>query len=248
MRRHTWLEGRVVWGRVQTGRDSKREVGLVRCTPRRLRRWATWLFVVPGIAVAGCAAPQFTYVADSSAKTYFKVPNYWHKISDSSLATQLQSTGFSTATGLWDAGYDANGVPSASHVLSASATRPFALALVTPLSPAASNAMSYNLLRDFILPVTPAQRQAAASRGFPLTRFQLLSDSVITPGTGVHGIREVFIYTYPDGNTDTFDQVALTNSNSTMVYLLLVHCLSTCYSRNMSQIDKVMTSFTVRSP
>jgi hypothetical protein len=247
MRMHTWLDGRVAWGRVRTGRDSQREVEPLRCTPRRLRQWGTWL-VVPGIAAVGCAAPQFTYVADSPAKTYFKVPYRWHKISDSSLAAQLKTNGFSTGTGLWDAGYDASGIPSAEHVLSASATKPFALAFVAPLGQAASNAMSYNLLRDFILPVTAAQRRVAASRGFPLIKFQLLSDSVITPGSGVHGIREVFSYTYPDGNTDTFDQVALTNSNSTMVYLLLVHCLATCYSKNTSQIDTVMTSFTVRSP
>lgn len=217
-------------------------------TARRLCRRVPWLVLVPVIALAGCAAPQFTYVADSSAKAYFKVPYRWHKIDDSSLAAQLKSSGFSTGTGLWDQGYDANGQPSADHVFSATATQPFALALVAPLSPAASNAMSYNLLRDFILPVTPTSRQAAAKNGFPLTGFRLLKDSVIAPGSGAHGVREVFTYTYPGGHTNTFDQVALTNSTDTMVYLLLVHCLSTCYSRNLSQIDTVMTSFTVRSP
>jgi len=204
--------------------------------------------VVPGITVAGCAAPQFTYVADSSAKTYFKVPYHWHKISASSLSAQLKKNGFSTGGGLWEAGYDADGIPSAGHVFSALATKPFAFALVEPLSQPASNAMSYNLLRDFILPVMLQQRRAVASRGFPLKEFQLVSDSVIAPGTGAHGVREIFSYTYPDGNTDTFDQVALTNSNSTMVYLLLVHCLSSCYGKNSSQIDTVMKSFTVGSP
>jgi len=216
-------------------------------TPRHLGRWKFMLLAVPALAVAGCAAPQFKYVTDSSANTYFKVPHQWHKIADSSLAAQLQRSGFSSGAGIWDTGYDAAGVPSASHALSSSATKPFALALVAPLSQAASNAMSYNLLRDFILPVTAAQRQVAAKHGFPLRGFRLLADSVITPGTGVHGIREIFSYTYPDGHTDTFDQVALTNSNATMVYLLLVHCTSTCYSKNTSQIDTVMTSFTVRN-
>jgi hypothetical protein len=220
----------------------------VKYTARRIARWTAWKLVLPLLAVAGCAAPRFTYVADSSAKAYFKVPNYWHKIDDSSLAAQLKSSGFTTGGAIWDAGFDAAGIPSASHVLSASVSKPFALALVAPLSQAASSAMSYNLLRDFILPVTSASRQNAARSGFPLVKFQLISDSVITPGSGVHGIREVYSYTYPDGSTDTFDQVALTNSNSTMVYLLLVHCLSTCYSKNTDAIDTVMKSFTVRSP
>jgi hypothetical protein len=216
---------------------------------RRLRRRA-YLLGLGGLALVtatGCFAPQFTYVTDSTAMAYFKVPYHWHKIDDTSLSTELKSSGFSTGTGIWDVGYDANGTPSATHVLSGLATKPFALALVTPLSQAGSNAMSYNLLRDFILPVTSTSRQAAAKRGFPLQGFQLLSDSVIKPGKDVHGIREVFSYTYPDGHTDTFDQVALTNSDSTMVYLLLVHCLSTCYSHDVSQINTVMTSFTVGS-
>ena len=217
-------------------------------TARRIARWTAWLTVLPLLTLVGCAAPPFTYVADSSAKAYFKVPNFWHKIDDISLAAQLQSNGFSAGAGMWDAGFDAAGIPSATHVLSASVSKPFALALVAPLSSAASNAMSYNLLRDFILPVTSSSRQNAAKSGFPLTGFQLVSDSVIAPGSGVHGIREVYSYTYPNGATDTFDQVALTNSNDTMIYLLLVHCLSTCYSKNTGAIDTVMQSFTVRSP
>jgi hypothetical protein len=220
----------------------------VRFTARRFARWTAWLPIVPLLVLAGCAAPSFTYVADSPAKAYFKVPNYWHQIDDNSLEAQLKSQGFTTGSGIWDAGFDAAGAPSAAHVLSASVRKPFALALVAPLSSAASNAMSYNLLRDFILPVTSASRQNAAKSGFPLREFQLFSDSVIAPGSGVHGIREIYSYTYPNGATDTFDQVALTNSNDTMVYLLLVHCLSTCYSKNTGAIDTVMQSFTVRSP
>jgi len=70
---------------------------------------------------------------------------------------------------------------------------------------------------------------------------------VLTPGQGYHGVRETFDYTYPDGSQNTFDQVALTNADSTEVYVLLVHCLSTCYNSDASQIDSVMKSFTVRS-
>ncbi|MGN6177048.1 MAG: hypothetical protein ACTHPS_29455, partial [Streptosporangiaceae bacterium] len=70
---------------------------------------------------------------------------------------------------------------------------------------------------------------------------------VLTPGQGVHGVRVTFNYTFPDGSTDTFDQVAFTNSDDTQVYLLVLHCLASCYQQNHSAIDTVMTSFTVRS-
>jgi hypothetical protein len=224
-------------------------VALVSHTRRRFGRWASFLPIIGVLAVAGCGAPQFRYAADSSANTYFKVPHQWHPISDLSLAVELQRGGYTAGGGLpWEVSYDAGMTPSVQHVVSASASQPVAQALVATVTVAASNAMSYNLLRNLILPVSPSNRQLAAQHGFPLTGFKLYRDSILTPGRGVHGVREIFSYTYPDGHTDTFDQVALTNSDATMVYLLLVHCLSTCYSKNFNQIDTVMTSFTVRSP
>src|SRR5260370_18249148 len=43
-----------------------------------------------GVTLAGCAAPQFTYVANSGASTYFKVPYSWHKISASAPSNEMQ--------------------------------------------------------------------------------------------------------------------------------------------------------------
>jgi len=202
------------------------------------------------IAATGCAAPQFTYVGDGSANTYFKVPYGWHQISDASLTQELKAPGsiFGKAPGMWDVAYDAAVSPNATDLASPIAMQPFVFAFVIPASAVLSNALSYNTLRDVTLPVTAADRAAATKDKFPLTNFQSLRDVVIQASQGIHGVWETFDYTYPDGITDTFDQVALTNSDATMVYLLVVHCLSTCYSKNFSQIDTVMTSFTVRSP
>lgn len=203
--------------------------------------------------VTGCAAPQFTYVSDSSAYTYFKVPFGWHKISDVSLAAQFKTPGsaLGQAVGTWDVAYDAADAPAAVHLFSPNATRPFAFAFVTPLSPTASNALRrspYNGLRDVLLPVTSAYRAQVALGNFPLTHFKLLRDIVLNPGHGVHGVWDTFSYTYPGGITDTFDQVALTNAGSTQIYVLMVHCVTACYSHNRDQLDTIMSSFTVRSP
>jgi hypothetical protein len=202
------------------------------------------------VLATGCAAPQFTYVSDSGANAYFKVPFGWHKISDVSLAAQFKTPGsvLGQAAGTWDVAYDADRAPTAVHLFSPNAAQPFAFAFVTPLSASASNAMSYNGLRDVLLPVTTAARAQAAQSSFPLTHFKLLRDTVVTPGQGVHGVWDTYDYTYPGGITDTFDQVALTNSNSTQLYVLVVHCVATCYSHNRGQLDTIMSSFTVRSP
>jgi hypothetical protein len=111
-----------------------------------------------------------------------------------------------------------------------------------------SSELSYNVLRDFMLPVTSDARTEDAQEGFSLTGFKSLRDQTISGKAGVHGVRETFDYTFPNGVSDTFDEVALTNSDSTQVYFLLVHCTETCYSQNTSSIDTVMTSFTVGSP
>jgi len=206
--------------------------------------------LVVAITATGCAAPAFTYVSDTSANTFFKVPFGWHRISDVSLAAQFKTPGsvLGQGSGAWDVAYDAAASPAAVHLFSPEARQPFVFAFVAPLGSAASNALSYNGLRDVLLPVTPAARTQATQSRFPLTHFKLLRDTVITPGQGVHGVWDTFNYTYPGGITDTFDQVALTNSNSTQLYVLMVHCEATCYIHNRAQMDTIMSSFTVRSP
>lgn len=201
-------------------------------------------------AAAGCAAPQFTYIADSSANTYFKVPYSWHRISNVSLAAQFKTPGSALGqNGTWDIAYDAAPAPTAVHLFSPNAIKPFAFAFVAPVPPAASQTLSDNGLRDVLLPVTSAGRLAAEQGGrFPLTHFRLLRDRAIKAGPGVHGVWDTYSYTYPGGTTDTFDQVALTNSDKTQLYVLMVHCVATCYSQNRDQIDTIVSSFTVRSP
>ncbi len=70
---------------------------------------------------------------------------------------------------------------------------------VGQLSSTASNELSYNMLRDFWLPVTSTTRQQDASEGFPLTNFKQLRDQTISGKQGVHGVRETFQYTFPAG-------------------------------------------------
>jgi len=52
-----------------------------------------------GVAVSGCAAPQFTYVANSGASTSRKIAYGWHKISASSLSSELQQVTGSSGGG-----------------------------------------------------------------------------------------------------------------------------------------------------
>jgi hypothetical protein len=206
-----------------------------------------WLIVAAVMAVTGCTAPRYTYVADSAASAYFKVPYGWQKISDSSLSAVING-GKAAPAGLWTVGYDAAPAPAAGHVLSPAAVRPFVLGMVINVSSTARGTLTTNGLRDFFLPVTATARQSAVLQGFRLTRFRLLRDALVSPARGIHGVRDVFDYRYPDGHVVTFDQIALTNTGRSELYILLVHCVATCYSHHRSEIDTVMSSLTVRSP
>ena len=44
-----------------------------------------------GVTVTGCGAPQYTYVANSSQSTYFKVPHGWHQISGGALQKAMEA-------------------------------------------------------------------------------------------------------------------------------------------------------------
>ncbi len=199
------------------------------------------------IGLSACGAPQYTYVADSSAGTYYKVPYGWHQISQQSLNAALAAAGGSGA-GVWLTAFDAGTAPSATHFLAPDVAQPFVFAEVGTLSSTASNELSYNMLRDFMLPVTSTTREQDAESGFPLTNFKQLRDDTITASQGVHGVRETFQYTFPGGVSDTFDEDVLTNADQTVVYFLMVHCTNACYSQNQNNINTIMSSFTVGSP
>jgi hypothetical protein len=197
--------------------------------------------------LTACGAPQYTYVADSSQGTYYKVPYGWHQISQQDLSTALQAVGASGA-GVWSTAFDAGSSPSANHFLDGSVSQPFLFAEVGEVSSTVSNELSYNVLRDFMLPVTSTSRQQDAESGFPLTDFKQIRDQTITGSQGVHGVREIFQYTFPGGAADTFDEDVLTNADQTIVYFLMVHCTNACYSQNQNDINTIMSSFTVGSP
>lgn len=198
------------------------------------------------VGLSACGSPAYTYVSDSKAGTYYKVPSQWHQISQQDLNAALKAAGGSSA-GVWSTAFDASPAPSADHNNSVALTKPYLFAEVGQLSSTGSNELSYDAMRDLWLPVTSSTRQTDASQGFPGTNFTQLRDQTISGKQGVHGVRETFQYTF-SGVTDTFDEVVLTNADQTVLYTVQVHCTNTCYTQNENNINTVMSSFTVGSP
>jgi hypothetical protein len=210
----------------------------------RLRHlYSVAALVIVGFSVAGCSlAPQYTYVSDSADSAYFKVPPSWHQVPESSLQS---AEGSSSQEGsyLWSEAYDANTKPSVDHVFAATG-KPVAYASVIGLSSTERSSISFNSMRDLLLPVTAAARKAASADHEELEGFQSLSDQVITDGNHNRGIREIFDYDLGTA-PETFDLTVLTNSSTTKLYFLLVQCTETCFASNYKQISDVVNSFTV---
>ena len=204
--------------------------------------WRVALLIIVGLSVAGCFAPDYTYVADSGDSAYFKVPPSWHQVSESSLEA-VQGQSGSEGTYLWSRAYDDSSSPSVQHVFSSS-PEPVAYASVLGLSAAQRGNVSFNSMRDLLLPVTSQARSAASAAHAGLAGFQSLRDDVITNGSHDRGVNEIFNYNL-GATPETFDLTVLTNSATTKLYFLLVHCSATCFADNYKQIATVVGSFTV---
>ena len=203
--------------------------------------WRVALLIIVGLTVAGCLSPDYTYVADSSDNAYFKVPPSWHEVSPASLQ-RVEGTS-SQGTYLWSRAYDDSASPSVKDVFSSS-SKPVAYASVLGLSATQASDVSFNSMRDLLLPVTATARSAASAAHVGFSGFQLLSDQMIKDGHHDRGIREIFDYnlgTIPE----TFDLTVMTNSDTTKLFFLLVHCQTAIFAANYPQIAKVVGSFTV---
>jgi hypothetical protein len=200
------------------------------------------------VSLSGCASSQpvdqalATVVYNGNPPAAFKVPVSWNQVNGPALARELEeTTGGSGGASIW--AFERGPGPRAGDFLSFGIARPFMFAEFGALNPTARRQMSDGQLRDFFLPVTAAARNKAAGQGFPLAGFRLIRDQTLILGQGVHGIRETYDYTYTsEGYTDTFDIDAVTNAAHDAVFLLVVHCTTTCYGKYRTEIEYIMSS------
>ena len=219
---------------------------------RQLRRTFAGLLAAGTLlaALAGCAAPSYTYAADSNDQTYLKVPASWHQVGTQALANAQSSLLAKSAAGpaggafAWSRAYAAAAKPAATDLLSGSST-PVVYISVQRLRDSLRAELSFDYMRDLLFPVTSPARQQAAADGDKLTGFNLVYSNTITTKDGMRGINELFEYDI-GGVPDAFDQTVLTNSSTTKLYLLLVQCYQDCFATNAAQIKAVVDSFTVR--
>jgi hypothetical protein len=118
--------------------------------------------------------------------------------------------------------------------------QPVLYARFRDLFPEERNAISFNTLRNIILPVTQyADGSKANDRN-----FQLLDDQEVTEKGG-KGVNLLFSFDY-NGTNETVNQSALVSNDQNKIYLLIIRCSTTCYNKNIDEINQIVKSFTVR--
>ena len=137
--------------------------------------------------VAGCGSPEYTYVTNSTDRTYLKVPTTWRQIDGKAIddAIGLDPTLTEEERGLWLEAYDADTAPSPVHLFGPSAPAPAAFVGVQQIPETARGQFSLDRLRDLFYPVSPSA--PAGGRAGPdvgRQRLRLISDEVLTPGQG----------------------------------------------------------------
>jgi hypothetical protein len=218
---------------------------------------AALLAVMLGFAVlfaSGCSAPEYTYVKNTTHKTYFKVPASWRVIDEDALkqitSADSSGSGNSTATpadnGSWAVAYDAAEVPSPTHLVDSDTSEPIVYASVQPVPETSPEKLSLDSLRDLLLPVTAMARSGQTGESSTFSDFTLVTDTVLTPEPGLRGVHEVFQYRLRGGPLQTFDQTAYVNDEASKVYVMLLRCSSECYQARRAELESVAASFTVQ--
>ncbi len=199
--------------------------------------------------LAGCGAPEYTYVTNSTDRTYLKVPAAWRPIDDKAMtdAIGFDPTLTEEQRGLWFEAYDADVAPSPTHLFGPSAAAPAAFVGVQQIPESARGQFSLDRLRDLFYPVSPSARQAAElDPTSGVTDLSLVTDEVLTPGNGLRGVHSVFRYRVGDGPMQMMDQTAYLNDDASKLYMFFVRCSTECYEQRQKEIGNVVSSFTVR--
>ncbi|MDQ3751380.1 MAG: hypothetical protein M3333_00600 [Actinomycetota bacterium] len=192
------------------------------------------------LTLFACEGSGYSYISNSSTKTYFKVPEEWklfernEMMSGGSPAVSLQS--LQGASDLWVVAFDAAPSPDLDNVLATSSQHPTGYALVRPLSEKERDTYSLASLRNEVVPLDRLEQADG--------RVEAVSEEDIELDGGAHGSRLVNKIKVGE-EFFTLDQTGLVDSGTHRVYVLVIGCKAACYEANKSVIDQVADSWTI---
>lgn len=198
-------------------------------------------------SLAGCGAPSKIYAKNSQLGLFFTVPAGWHKITAEEIRAHELTGADSAAKNkadlvLWQEAFSESKSTTAKNLLQLEApTALTAFARVRALTLNESDAMSYNGLRNLILPVT----ELTSGESTLVDDFQLLDEQEVITETA-QGLRTVYSFTPKGGKNETVDQTALLANDRRSIYFFLVRCTTDCFNDSEKNVNEIVTSFTVK--
>lgn len=199
------------------------------------------------LTLTGCSGPSKIYVKNQQQGVYFTVPNGWHRISEEEIRTYEVAGADAAAKNkadlvLWQEAYSASKETSAKNLLQLESPKALtAFARVRALTIEESDAMSYNGLRNLILPVT----DLITGQSQIVDEFQLLDESEIVSQTA-RGLQTVFSFTPKGGANETVHQTALLANDRQSIFFFLVRCTTECFNESEKSVLEIVNSFTVK--
>lgn len=197
------------------------------------------------VMLSACTASK-QYAGSKEDGAFFAVPNGWTKISNSALnkeegraSDQASLDRLSMVS--YQVGFTKAKKMSAREVFMLNPTdQPVVFARFRELFPEERNSISLNSLRDIILPITQYQDGSKVND----RNFQLIDDQEVVEKGG-KGVNLLYSFDY-NGVNQTINQVALISNDQNKIYLFVIRCATTCYNKNIDDIDQIVKSFTVR--
>ena len=197
------------------------------------------------LGLTGCGESSKLYPASKSEGVFFSVPTNWKALSTASLNRyEKESTDPEAesrqALVKWQIAYTTNKKLKVPEVFNLTApSQPLVFARVRDLESSEINSVSYNTLRDVIVPVT----QIIAGDDPSAPDFEILVDQEVVQ-KGARGVQTVYSFSIDD-REQTINQTSLMSNDRTTMYIFVVRCTTECYAKNKKKIEEIVSSFTV---
>jgi len=198
------------------------------------------------LVLTGCSQSQI-YAADKASGAYVAIPKGWNKIAKSDLdKAESKSTAGGAAEKLasviWQEAYTTSPKVKAEEILNLQAPEGAAVyARVRDLNFEEINSVSYNTLRNLILPLTTWLADPAKAN----PKFVLIDDYERTEKVA-RGIRTIYTFADAAGVSTTVDQTALISDDHSRIYILIVRAKTEYYNKHVDELLAIGDSFTVR--
>ena len=202
-----------------------------------------FVIIISALLLSGCGTPSQKYGASKSEGVYFTVPNNWIEIPTQSLNAEEKKNGDNierTYQVKWQVAFTPSRDIRPGDVFNlATPEKPIAFARVRELFPAEVNSISYNEMRDVVVPLTKWIDGTAKDNH----NLSLINDYERIE-KGARGVRSIYTFDLK-GVSSYIDQTVLLTPDHSKIYMFIVRCSVACHEKYKAEMTKIADSFTV---